>query len=89
MNKFHRGGNRSQHEEMEAICGGNRDVMMCFDYVWNDMKLGAKPERSAQSLAGQPFMHEWDEMMSCLAACEDPGCKRLLDFCFDVESMLY
>ena len=88
VDKFHRGGDRSAHDEMGSICGNDTDVMMCFDHVWNDMKSGEKAERCAMGLEGQPFMVEWDEMMSCLAACKDPGCKRLLNYCFDVESMM-
>lgn len=89
INKFHRGGNRAGHDEFRGICGDDPDVMMCFDHVWNSMKLGERAEQCAMSLEGQPFMVEWDEMMSCLAECKDPTCQELLNYCFDVESMLY
>lgn len=89
IDKFHRGGNRSAHEEFRSVCGGDTDVMMCFDHVMNDMKNGHSAENSAMGLEGQPFMVEWDEMMSCLAECGDPMCQKLLNYCFEVESMLY
>ena len=89
MNAFHRGGDRSAHAEMESVCGGNADVMYCFDHVMNDMKNGSSPENCAMGLEGQPWMIEWDEMMSCLADCANPKCQELLNYCLDVEGMLY
>ena len=89
LDAFHRGGDRSAHEEFSAVCGGDDDVMMCFDHVMNDMKSGSPADRCAMGLEGQPFMVEWDEMMSCLAACGNPKCKDLLNYCLDVEEMLY
>ena len=89
INKFHRGGDRSAHEEFRAVCGGDTDVMMCFDHVMNDMKMGHDPGRCAMGLEGQPFMVEWDEMISCLAECQNPQCKALLNFCLEVEEMFY
>ena len=89
IDPFHRGGNRAGHDEFRGICGGDPDVMMCFDHVWNSMKLGESVGRCAEGLAGQPFMGEWDEMMSCLAECMDPTCQKLLNYCLDVEEMLY
>ena len=87
---FHRGGDRTGHDEMREACGGDTDIMMLFDYVWNDaLKLGGQPNQTAQGLEGQPFMHAWDDMMSCLADCMDPQCQEVLDYCHDVEEMLY
>jgi hypothetical protein len=88
INKFHRGGDRSAHEEFRSICGGDVDVMMCFDHVMSDMKNGRNPGNCAMGLQGQPFMVEWDEMMSCLAECQNPQCQALLNFCFEVEEMI-
>jgi hypothetical protein len=89
IDPFHRGGDRSAHEEFRAACGGDPTVMMCFDHVMNDMQMGAKPARCAAGLEDQPFMVEWDEMISCLADCTNPQNKKLLNFCLQVEEMLF
>ena len=89
VDKFHRGGDRSAHDEFRAVCEDDPSVMQCFDHVMNDMKDGLSSSQCASGLRGQPFMQDWDEMMSCLANCGNKECKRLLDFCFDVEEMIY
>ena len=90
IDKFHRGGDRSAHDEFRGICGDNPGVMQCFDYMMTELKMGgATPERTAMGLEGQPFMVDWDEMMSCLADCMNPKCQDLLNYCLDVEEMLY
>ena len=88
INKFHRGGNRAGHDEFRRICGDDPDVMGCFDYVWNSMKLGESTTQCASGLQGQPWMVEWDEMMSCLAECSDSTCQKLLEYCLDVDNYI-
>lgn len=90
INMFHRGGDRSAHDEMRAICGDNVDAYHCFDYLMNELKLtgGMHPDSTGMQLQGHGFMVAWDEMMQCLADCQHPKCKELLDFCHDVEMYL-
>ena len=90
IDKFHRGGDTSAKDEMRAICGDNVDAYHCFDYLMNELKLtgGGHPHSTAMQIEPHPFMVAWDEMMQCLADCEHPKCKELLDFCFDVENYL-
>lgn len=89
VDKFHRGGDRSAHKEFEGVCGGDPSVMQCFDHVMICMKGGESAAQCAGGLRGQPFMQDWDEMMSCLADCLHKDCKRLLMYCYDVEEMIY